>query len=257
MSEDLVRAEAHAVRTLRHGVERYAEHIRETAARARREMAAADRNAQEAVERCRSELRHREEGLKRAQAALTQCLHSPNPDCGGLRQQAQAAGERHAEAMQRLDRARHAAQITAGAQSDLIKAMQVVEAIVSEHGSLAASALASLDAKLAELPRLDADHALPNAQQAVDGTSKSWALLRNKAAEIAVTAKLIGLATNIGPVVGDAGAAVNVNLPLRDDSIIEMAERQTQQQIDYIGEQAAEGAERARSDHGAETAHDA
>ena len=253
MSDDLVRAEAHAVRALRHAVERYAENIRETAARARREVAAADRNAQETVERCRSELRRREEELKRAQAALTQCLRNPRPDCSGLRQQTDAAGQQHAEARQRLDRARQAAQITSGAQSDLIKALQAVEATVGEHSSLAASALASLDAKLAELPRLDACPALSSARPAANPAPKSPDWLRNKAAEIAVTVKVVGLTTNFGPVVGDAGAAINVNLPARDHSIAEMAERQTQQEIDYVGEQAVDGAERARSDHGTET----
>lgn len=231
---------------LRHGIERYAEHIRETAARARREMAAADRNAQEAVERGRSELRHREEGLKRAQAALTQGLHGPQQDCSGLRQQVQAAGQRHAEAMQRLDRARQAARITAEAQSDLIKAMQVVEATVSEHGSLAASALASLDAKIAELPRPGAGHALSSARLAAGPAPKPSYWLLNKTAEMAVAIKIMALVMNFVPVAGDAARAAGFNQPVRDHSITGMEKRQTQQQIDFVGEQAAEEAERAR-----------
>jgi hypothetical protein len=253
VSDDLVRAEAHAARALRHGVERYAEHIRGTAAHARREVAAADRNAQEAVERCRSELRHREEELKRAQAALTQCLRSPRSDCSRLRQQADAAAQRHTEARQRLERARQAAQITSGAQSDLIKALQAVGATVGEHSSVASSALASLDAKLAGLPRLDADNALSSARLAVNAAPKSSGWLHQIAAEAVVTAEVLGASLNLGPVAGDAGAAVNVNLPARDHSITEMAERQTQQEIDYAGERAAEEAERARSDHGSDT----
>jgi len=250
VSDDLIRSEAHDVRALRHAVERYAEQIRETAARARREVAAADRNAQEAVERCRSELRRREEELKRAQAALTQCLRNPRPDSSALRQQADAAALRRAEAKQRLDRARQAAQITSGAQSDLIKALHAVEATVSEHGSVAAAALASLDGMLAELPRLDVGHALPAAQPVVSAGPKSSDWWRNKAAEALVTAKVITLTTNVGHVLGDAAAAADINPPVRDYSITEMDERQTQQEIDFLGEQAAEDAERARSDHG-------
>src|SRR6201987_5208912 len=124
MSGDLVKAEVQAVRALRHGVAHYAEQIREASAQARREIAAADRKAQEAVERRLSEVHKREQEFRQAQAAFRQCRE----DCGGLQRQAEAAAQRLADARRFLDRARKAAQLTAAVQSDLLKALQNIEA---------------------------------------------------------------------------------------------------------------------------------
>ncbi len=151
MSDDLVRAEVNAVRALKLGVERYAEQIRDALRNARREVAAADRKAQEEVERRRSEVQKREHELRQVETALRrQCQEN----CGRLQQQVAAAAQRLAEAKQPLDRARKAAQLTATAQSELLQALQAIETTVGEHSSVASSALASLDAKLAELPKL-------------------------------------------------------------------------------------------------------
>jgi hypothetical protein len=235
VSDDLVRAEAHAVRSLRHAVGRYAEQMRETTAQARRDLADANRKAQRAVEHLRSELHHREHEVKAAQAALAQCLRSPGADCSGLRDQLEAVAHRRAAEQRLLDRASHAAQIVTSAQSDLIKAMQAVDATVGEHSSTATSALAFLDAKLAELPRLDVGHAL-----------------RSLAVGAVVGTKIAIAATDIGTALGDAGVPFNINLPARDPSITVMAEHETQQNLLYVSEHAAEEAKHGDSGRDAE-----
>jgi len=223
VSDDLVKAEAHAVRALRHAVGRYAEQIREAVVGARREVTAADRRAHEAAEHRRSEFQRREQELKAAQAALAQCLRASGPDCDGLRQQVSAAAQRHAEARQSLDRARKAAQTTAAAQSDLVKVLQAVEATIGEHSSIASSALASLDAKLAELPHPGIGHTL-----------------QGIAAGALVGAEIAIAGMDLSRIGGDAAAPFNVNPPVRDHSISQAAEHQAVQELFYLAEKNAE-----------------
>lgn len=232
MSDDLVRAEVHAVRDLRQGVSRYAEHIRDAAAQARREVAAADRKAQEAVERRRSQLQCREQEFRVAQAALAQCREN----CGGLEQEVNVAGQRHAEAAGLLDRARKAAQLTAAAQSDLLKVLQTVEGKVGEQSSVASSALARLDAKLAELPHFDLGHAV-----------------HNGLGGIVVGVEIMGATMNLGRVTGNALAAFDVNTPVRDHSISEMVEHQDESAAQYVVNLQHEAEKRSNSGEGKET----
>jgi len=232
VSDDLVKAEVRAARALKQGVGRYAEQIRGAAAQARREIAAADRKAQEALERRRSEVRKREQELRQAQAALRQCRQ----DCGGLRRQAEAAAQRLADASQALGRARKAAQLTATAQSDLLKTLQNIEAAVGEHSSVASSALASLDSKLASLPHFDLGSA---AHDLLAGT--------------AVTVEVLAAVSSFGRLAGDAAQAVNVNFPIRDHSVAEMAEHQRDQEADYVIKKDAEDQERMNSGERRET----
>lgn len=213
MSNDLVRAEASAVRALKQGIERYTAQIRDALGQARREMAAADRKAQEAVEHRRSEARKREQDLRRAEAALRQCQEN----CGGPQHEVSAAAQRLAEAQQLLDRARKAALLTASAQSELLKVLQTTEATVGEHSSVASSALASLNAKLASLPNFGAGHAI-----------------HNLAVGTAVGVEIFGATMNLGRVAGNALQAVNVDIPLRDHSIAEMVEHRKEQERDYV-----------------------
>lgn len=226
MSDDLVRAEVNAVRALKHGVERYAEQIRDALGHARREVAAADCKVQGAVEHRRSVAQKREQDLRLAEAALRQC----QDNCGGLHQQVAAAAQRLAEAKQLLDRARKAAQLTATAQSELLKVLQATEATVGEHSSVAASALASLDAKLAQLPKFGVGHAI-----------------HNLAVGTAVGAEILGATVNLGRMTGDALQAANVNVPLRDHSITEMVEHRREQERDYVNEQDFESKKRMSS----------
>lgn len=151
MSDDLVKAEAQAVRQLRHAVSRYAEQLREVLAQSRREVAMAERNAQDAVAQRVADVRRAEQELQAAQAALAGCQEN----CGGLARAVNAAQQLVARAKLQLEHARQAAQLLAVAQSDLLKVLQHVEASIGEHSSVASSALASLDAKLSQLPHFD------------------------------------------------------------------------------------------------------
>lgn len=232
MSDDLVKAEVQAVRALKQGVGRYAEQIREASAQARREVAAADRKAREALERRRSEVRKREQDLRQVQAALRQCRE----DCGGLRRQGEAAAQRLAEAREALDHARKAAQLTSTAQADLLKTLQNIEASVGEHSSVASSALASLDGKLASLPHFDLG-------------STVHGLL----AGTAVSVQVLAATANFDRLVGDAAQAVNVNLPGRDHSVTEMVKHRREQEADYVVMKDAEDKARMNSGEGWET----
>ena len=232
MSDDLVKAEVNAVRALNLGIGRYAEQIRDAAGHARREIAAADRKVQEAVERRRSEVQKREQDLRQAEAALRQCREN----CGGLQQQVTAATQRLAEAKQLLERARKAAELTATAQSDLLKVLQNTEATVGEHSSVASSALASLEAKLAELPHFGVGHAI-----------------HNLAVGTAVGVEISGATISVGRVAGNALHAANVNFPLHDESITEMVEHRNDQERNYVIEQDFESKKRMSSGEGRES----
>lgn len=233
MSDDLVKAEVQAVRALKQGVGRYAEQIRGASAQARREIAAADRKTQEALERRRSEVRKREQELRQLQAALRQCRE----DCGGLRRQAETAAQRLAEAGQALDRARKAAQLTATAQTDLLKTLQNIEATVGEHSSVASSALASLDSQLASLPHFDLGSAV---HDLLAGT--------------AVSVETVAAVASFGRLAGDAAHAVNVNFPIRDHSVAEMVEHRKDQEADYVIKKDTEDQDRMNSGEGETTA---
>ncbi len=232
MSDDLVRTEVNAVRALNHGIGRYAEQIRDAAGHARLEIAVVDRKVQEAVEHRRSELQKREQYLRQVVAALRQCREN----CGELQQQVKAAELRLVEAKQLLERARKAAQLTTTAQSDLLKVLQNTEAAVGEHSSVASSALASLDAKLAELPHFGVGQAL-----------------HNLAVSTAVTVEVIGATISVGRVVGNALHTANVNLPLQDESITEMVEHRDDQERSYVIEQDFESRKRTSSGEGRES----
>lgn len=213
MADDLVKTEVHAVRELRSAVARYAEQLRGVIADARRESAAADTRAQEAVEGRRSELRRRESELKVAEASLARCREN----CGRLQQQVKAAERRCAEARQLLEHARRAARITAGARSDLVKTMAAIEATVGEHSSISSAALASLDAKLAALPHGSLGQAV-----------------RSFAAGSIIGVKVVTTAMDVSRIGADAAAAFNVNLPPRDTGIAQLVEHQQEQQVDYF-----------------------
>ena len=232
MSNDQVRAEVSSVRALKQGVGRYAEHVRDAIADARREMAAADRKAQESVDRRRSEVHKCEQKLRHLEAALRQC----RDNCGGLQQQVADAAQRLAIAQQLLERARKAARVTAAAQSELAKALQTTETTVGEHSSVASSALASLDAKLASLPQFGVGHAI-----------------HNIAAGTVVGVEIFGATMDLGRVAGNALQAVNVSTPLRDHTVTEMVEHRQEQERQHVIERDFESRKRTSSGEGKET----
>jgi hypothetical protein len=223
MTDDLVKNEIHAVRTLQGAVARYAEQLRGVIAHARREVTAADTRAHEAVERRRSELHRRETELKAAQTQLARCQEN----CGGLQQRVHAADQRCAEARQQLELARKAAGITASARSDLNKAMAGTEATVGEQSSIAAAALASLGTKLAALTGRNLGHALHNL-----GTGTI------------IGVKITTAAIDVSRIGADAAAAFNVNLPSRDTGIAQIVEHQRDQHADYVIETVEDSQEK-------------
>jgi len=159
MTEDVVKNEVRAVRDLKGAVTRYAEQIRDASADSRREVAAADHEARDAVERRRLQLHRAEQALQQARTALAQCQEN----CGGLQRAAAAAQERQAQAKRQFDNARRAAQLTSSAQSDLLKVLQTIDGVVGENSSVASAALTSLDSKLSQLPHFDLGAAVHNA----------------------------------------------------------------------------------------------
>lgn len=231
MSDDRVRAEANAVRALKTGVERYAEQVRVAVGHARREVAAADRQAREAVERRRSEVQKREQELRHAEEMRRQCKEN----CGGHRQRVASCTQGLAAAKQSFDRARKAAQLTATAQSDLLKILQTTEATVAQHSSVASSALASLDAKLAELPKFGVGHAV-----------------HNMAAGTVVGVEIFGATMDLGRLAGNALQAANITIPLRDVTITEMVGHREDQERDHVIKQDFESTKRLSLDNGTE-----
>lgn len=147
MTDDLVKAEVTAVLALKRGVERYAERVRGGLESARSELDAADRKAQDVVERRRADVKRREQELRSAEAALRHCQEN----CGGLQQVVAKASQALAEAQQRLDRARKGAQLIAEAKSGFTKAAHTADSIVGEHHSVASAALGNLEGKLRQI----------------------------------------------------------------------------------------------------------
>ena len=149
MSGDVVRNEANAVKALKSGVERYTQTIQAATAQARRELMTAERQAQQAVDQRRAVLQRAEREVQQAKAALS---GSTEENRRHLEQQVRTAMQWQGEAKQQMDRARRAEQQVASARTELISVLQSSEAAVSEHSSVAASALANLEAKLQSLP---------------------------------------------------------------------------------------------------------
>ena len=215
MSDDLIKAEVRSVRTLKRAISEYTEQLRAVAARARSETAAVDRRAQEAVEARRSQLRRRESELRAAQAALAHCTEN----CGGLQHAVNVAARVQAEAQQALEQARKAAQITAGMHSDLIEVLHTVDAQINEHSSVAASALADLDARLSQLPHFDLGHA-----------ARSVAVGMVGAAEIA------GAGMNFGRLAANTASAFGAESSVADQSVAELREHEAEHEATYVGE---------------------
>jgi chromosome segregation ATPase len=145
---DLIKADARAVRALSAGVTRYADRLRAAAAAARQEMAAAQQAALDAADRQRSRLNRATEDLQQAKAAAAS---APEDRRAELQRVVAAAQQHFDQARQDLDRARQAGKNLADASHDLLKTLQAAEATVAGQSSAAASILASLDGKLAEI----------------------------------------------------------------------------------------------------------
>jgi len=146
---EAVKAEVKAVRDLRNAVIRYAERMRDAMAGARRDAAALLKRAEENLQQRKARMDRAMRELQQARAALAACR---DPRRAAAQQCAVAEAKAHAdETRQACVRAQQAVRIAAAAQSDLLKTMQSLEAVVGEHSSVSSSALASLEGKLAEI----------------------------------------------------------------------------------------------------------
>lgn len=149
MPDEAVKAEVKAVRDLRDAVTRYARQMLDAMAAARHDAAALVKRTEANLRQRKSRLDRAMRELHQAQAALAAC-RDPSREAG-LRRAVTAANAYADEARQFYAYAQQAARIAATTQSDLLKTVQVLEAVVGEHSSLSSSALASLEGRLAEI----------------------------------------------------------------------------------------------------------
>ena len=211
MSSQVTR-ELQAVHGLKRGITHFAEQVQSAIDGARKEAANADKKAQEAVERRRSELNKRVADQKAAQDALSQCQEN----CGGLQRAVADAGRRVGEAQGHLDQARKASHLTSQVQKDLAKVSADALASVKEHASVASSALADLDAKLREI-----------------GGPGSAGLLST----VAVGLELVAAVSTFAPVVGNAMQSAGLQNSMADPSLSSMVERQQGEAEDAAGDE--------------------
>lgn len=149
MAEKAVEAEVKAIRELRTAVARYAEQMRDAMAEARHGAAALVTRTEAILQQRKSRLDRAMRELEQAQAALAACR---DPKRSAVLQRAVTVANAHAgEARQFYAHAQKAATIAATTQSDLLKTMQALEAVVGEQSSVSSSALASLEGKLGDI----------------------------------------------------------------------------------------------------------
>jgi hypothetical protein len=211
MPDDAVKTEVKAVRDLRDAVTRYAEQMRDAMAAARHDAAALVKRTEANLQQRKSRLDRAMRELQQARAALAAC-RDPKQEAT-LRRAVTAANAYADEARQFWSYAQQAARIAATAQSDLLKTIQVLEAVVGERSSLSSSVLARLEGRLAEIdmrgsPRM--------------GISRAITVVR-------VAAEISMAAPNFAHIVGDA---LQGGLPTADrfTSISQMQQDQARQQ---------------------------
>lgn len=226
MSDSMVKKQGQALKTLRRGVLRYSEQVRDVGTSARSQASDVHRKAEDAVERRRSNLRKCERELSAAQTALAACREN----CGGLQRALATAQENCRVAKQQLVRAQKAVQLTAEAQSELAAAHVQAQAAVSEHSSIASSALARLDGMLAAM-----------------GQSNFLQGLKGAGQVLVVTAEVVSAMGDGGRLVANAAQALGADTRFADQSVTEMRERNESQQLYHLGEKQVEGEARSRS----------
>jgi hypothetical protein len=206
MSDEAVQAEVKAVRDLRNAVTRYAEQMRETMAAARHDAAALVKRTEANLQQRKSRLERAMRELQQAQAALAACR---DPKQSATLHRAVVVAKAHADETRQLHAyAQKAARIAAAAQSDLLKTMQALEAVVGEHSSVS-----SLEGRLAE----------------IDIRGSVGTGISRTITAIGVAAEIWMAAANFGRVVGDVSQG---RLPTADrlTSISEMRQEQERQE---------------------------
>lgn len=218
MSEQHVK-EAEAVKTLKHGIERYAHQVREASSQARREMADLEHKVVDQVQRRHSELLRAERDLRSAQQALAKCREN----CSDLQRQFAQACQHEREARKRYEQSRRAQSVVTQARSDLFHVLQRAESTVAENSSVASSALATLDAKLAELPHLS-----------LGGAARGAVLT------IATVARLTTPIPDATHLVGNALAGIGIPNVAANSSLREYADEAAAQLLGKYGDDELE-----------------
>jgi len=215
--DNAVKAEVKAVRDLRHAVARYAEQMRDAMAAARHDAAALVKRTETNLRQRKSRLDRAMRELQQAQADLAACR---DPKDATTLRRAVTVANAHADEMGQLyANARKAAGIAATTESNLLKTVQVLEAAVGEHSSVSASALATLERRLAEIDTRGSLGTRINRAMAAGG----------------IAVEIPMLAASLGHTIGDASQG---NLPTADrfTSISEMRNDQTRQQQENYAE---------------------
>lgn len=234
MADHTVRNEVNAVRSLMTGITRYSEQIRAAVASARNDLRAAQTQAEDTVGRRRKGVQRAERQVAEARDAVANVQDERGR--AQAEQRLRAAMQWLGETKQAAYQAQRAVQTIATIRSEIVGVLQAAEHAVAEQSSIASSALASLDAKLRELPHMDLGRSV---QHAVAGGL--------------IGMEMFGASMNLGRIGSNALAAGGINPPLRDTSITQLVERDQQEDEDYVIKDTAERERLIRSSQSEET----
>lgn len=179
---------------------------------ARKEVEQTHRRVDDEVQNRRRHLDRCRRDLEAAQAALARCTEN----CSGLERAVRDARARCDEAERRHRDGKRALQLVSDARGDLVAVMQSVEAAVSEHGSIASSALADLDARIEGILRTHSGQAA-------------------RAALAGILVEIAGVTVGLSDTAADAAHALNVNVPLGHESVAELRTDEQDRETDYLG----------------------
>lgn len=234
MADDIVRNEVNAVRSLKTGITRYSQQIQAAVTSARRDLRAAQAQAEDNLERRRKEVQRAEREVAEAQAAAAR-IHDER-SYASAEQRIRVAMHWLAETRHAANRAQRAVEAIASIQTELASALQTAEHTVAQQSSVTSSALASLDAKLRELPHTD-----PGSR------------MRHALADGLIGIELATASMNLGRITSNALASAGINLPSRDTSITQMAENNLEEAEEYVITSTAERDRRIQSGEDEET----
>ena len=224
MPDEAVKAEVKAVRDLRDAVTRYAGQMLDAMAAARHDAAALVKRTEANLQQRKSRLDRAMRELHQAQAALAACRDPKQ--AAALQRAVTVATALADEARQFYAYAQKAVRIAATAQSDLLKTVQALQAVVGEHASLSSSVLTSLEGRLAEID-----------MRGSPGTGISRAITA-----IGVTAEIAMATINLAHTAGNASQG---RLPTADrfTSISQMQQDQARQQQDNYADSESKSEE--------------
>jgi hypothetical protein len=149
MAGDVVKTEREALRELRNAVTLYAARLRDAMDAARRDVTALVKRAEETERRRHRALDRALGDLRHAQEALAACRDPGR--AAPLQRAVSVASARVDEARQLHGYGVKAVRQADSTRSDLSRTMQVVDAAISGHVSVATKALADIENRLAEI----------------------------------------------------------------------------------------------------------